>query len=365
MKILHTEASTGWGGQEIRILDESAGFIARGNEVRVAAPAEAPIIAAAAKRNISTHSLPLNRRRPPSLRALRGVIDEFKPDIIVTHSSSDSWLSAFAAPLSSRQPAIVRLRHISAPVRGGLLNRWLYGRVPARVVTTGEAIRKMLIDRLRLDPAHIVSIPTGTDHERFKPGDKASARRALGLPENEPIIGIVATLRSWKGHRFLVSAMNDRRLAGSKLVIVGDGPQEPLLREQIQQLGLSGRVRLAGKHDDVLPWLQAFDVFALPSTGNEGVPQALMQAMACALPAVTTNAGAIPELARDGENALIVPTENVPALAAAIEQLLNNRELGKRLGAAGRREVEAKHSTKAMLDAMEAVFRAAVGQPAA
>src|SRR5690606_24623325 len=110
--------------------------------------------------------------------------------------------------------------------------------------------------------------------------------------------------RSWKGHRFLISAMNDPRLAGAHLAIVGNGPQDQNLQQQIDELGLRDRVRLAGRHDDVVPWLHAFDVFALPSTGNEGVPQALMQAMACELPVVTTDAGAIPELARHEETAL-------------------------------------------------------------
>jgi len=253
----------------------------------------------------------------------------------------------------------VRLRHISAPVARGPMNRWLYGRMPKHVVTTGEAIREMLIERLKLDPARVVSIPTGTDLSRYRPGDKIAARRALGLPERQPIVGIVATLRSWKGHRFLVSAMNDPGLSEARLVIVGDGPQDENLKKQIAELGLQERVLLAGRHDDVVPWLHAFDVFALPSTGNEGVPQALMQAMACELPVVTTRAGAIPELAQDEENALIVPSENSEALAGAIGQLLRDRELGKRLGGAARSRVEAKHSTKVMLDAMEAVFHSA------
>jgi len=362
MRILHTEASTGWGGQEIRILDESAGFITRGHDVRIAAPAEAPIIGAAKRRKIQTYELPLDRRTPGSVRALQSIFKEFSPDIVVTHSSSDSWLSALATKILRNKPSIIRLRHLSTPVSAGFANRWLYGRAPARIVTTGEIIRTMLIERLNLDPAKVVSVPTGTDLARFKPGDKVAARRALRLPENEPIIGIVATLRSWKGHRFLVSAMNDPVLRRARLVIVGDGPQEPVLQTQIQEAGLSERVQLVGKHDDVPLWLQAFDVFALPSTGNEGVPQALMQAMACAVPVVTTDAGAIPELARDGENALIVPKESVPELAAAIGRILNDQVLRTRLADAGRREIERKHSTKQMLDAMETVFREATGR---
>lgn len=359
MRILHTEASKGWGGQEIRILDEAAGFITRGHDVHVAAPADAPIIAAAEARGIPSHAVSVDRKNARSLRALAWLISEFKPNIIVTHSSSDSWLAGAFHRFVHRRPAIVRLRHISAPVARGLQNRWLYGRVPKRVVTTGEAIRTMLIERLRLDPAHVISIPTGTDLTRFRPGDKMAARANLGLPADKPIIGIVATLRSWKGHRFLVSAMNDPRLADARLVIVGDGPQDENLKRQIGELDLQDRILLAGRHDNVVPWLQAFDIFALPSTGNEGVPQALMQAMACELPVVTTRAGAIPELAQDGETALIVLTEDSEALAAGIDRLLGDGELGRKLGRTARAKVEKSYSRDGMLDAMADVFKQA------
>jgi glycosyltransferase involved in cell wall biosynthesis len=240
------------------------------------------------------------------------------------------------------------------PIATGPLNRWLYGRVPARVVTTGESIRASLIESLGLDPNAVVSIPTGTDISRFHPGDRAQARNRLGLATNGPIVGIVATLRSWKGHRFLISAMDDPRLAEARLVIVGGGPQEAPLREQAARFG--GRIIFAGQKEDVAPWLQAFDVFALPSTGNEGVPQALMQAMACGLPVVTTPVGAIPELARDGDTALLVPPEDPLALAGAIARLLSDTELAQRLADAGRKEVTSKYTATAMLDAMEEVL---------
>ena len=360
LRILHTEASTGWGGQEIRILDESAGMQARGHTLRIAAPAEAPIVEAARKRGLGADAIPLNRRRLAGLRGLLAVIDAFKPDVIVTHSSTDSWLAAFATRLFRRRVAVVRTRHLSTPIAAGPLNRWLYGWVPRRVVTTGEALRTMLIERLALDPAHVVSVPTGTDLARFFPGDRAQARRALALADG-PLVGIVATLRSWKGHRFLLQALGDQRLANVRLVIVGDGPQEQALRQQVEELGLRARVQFTGQQSDVAPWMRAFDVMALPSTGNEGVPQALMQAMACGIPVVTTPVGAIPELVRDGETGLMVPAENVPALAGAIARLLGDKALAGRLAAAGRDLVVAKHSSAAMLDAMEDVLRRAAG----
>ncbi|HXL67891.1 MAG TPA: glycosyltransferase family 4 protein [Xanthobacteraceae bacterium] len=359
LRILHTEASTGWGGQEIRILDESAGMQARGHTLRIAAPAEAPIVDAARKRGLGADAIPINRRTLAGLRGLIAVIDAFKPDVIVTHSSTDSWLAALATWLFRRRVTVVRTRHLSTPIAAGILNRWLYGWVPRRVVTTGEAVRTMLIERLALNPAHVVSVPTGTDLARFFPGDRAEARRALGLSDGS-LVGIVATLRSWKGHRFLLRALADPRLADLRLVIVGDGPQEKALRQQVDELGLQARVQFAGQQSDVAPWMRAFDVMALPSTGNEGVPQALMQAMACGIPVVTTPVGAIPELVRDGVTGLLVPAENRLALAEAIARLLGDKALASRLAAAGRELIVAKHSSTAMLDAMEDVLRQAV-----
>ncbi|HLL27777.1 MAG TPA: glycosyltransferase [Xanthobacteraceae bacterium] len=359
MRILHTEASKGWGGQEIRILDEAEGMIARGWDVLIATPAEAALFEAAKRRGIPVHAIALDRRTPASLHSLYSLMREFRPHIVVSHSSSDSWLAAVATRFH-RRPAVVRLRHLSGPVAAGPLNRWLYGRVPARVVTTSTAINAMLIERLSLDPAKVVAIPTGIDVDRFTPGDRAAARATLGLPANAKLVGIVATLRSWKGHRFLVEAMTDPRLKDARLILVGDGPQEPALRAQVAELGLDKRANFAGRQDDVVPWLRALDVFVLPSTDSEGVPQALMQAMACGVPVVTTAAGGIPELVRDGENGLVVPTENPSALAESIDRLLQDRALASRIASAGRREVEAHHTKAAMLDAMERVYRAAV-----
>jgi glycosyltransferase involved in cell wall biosynthesis len=109
----------------------------------------------------------------------------------------------------------------------------------------------------------------------------------------------------------------------------------------------------------VVPWLQAFDVFALPSYANEGVPQALIQAMLVGLPAVTTHAGSIAELARDGETALVVPPQQVAPLREALQRLLQSAELRKKLGEAARRHCEANFSYQAMLERMEQIYRAA------
>src|SRR6185437_8156092 len=201
----------------------------------------------------------------------------------------------------------------------------------------------------------VSSIPTGIDPERFAPADRDDARRSLGLPPAVPLIGIVATLRSWKGHRILVEAMTLLAHREARLLIVGDGPQRDALRAQVGALGLADRVRLAGNQNDVAPWLAALDVFALPSYANEGVPQALLQAMLMALPCVTTDAGAIGD-----HTAVVVAKENAVALAAGIDRILADAALARRIALAGRERALDKFSLAAMLDRMEAVFQRAV-----
>lgn len=360
MRILHTESSVGWGGQEIRVLDEAEGFIERGHKVWIAGQPHSQIVPASRKRGIETFEMPFDRVNIKTVRAMTGLLTQLAPDIVVTHSRNDTWIAALGILFGRLRAKLIRTRHVSIPVKPGLRNRWLYGRRAARVVTTGEMIRNHLIEVLKLDPSHVISIPTGTDLSRYRPGDKLAARTKLGLPADKKLIGMVATLRSWKGHRFLIDAMLDRKLDGTIAVMVGDGPQEPNLLKQVEERGLQERIIFAGRREDVQDWLRAFDVFALPSTGNEGIPQALMQAMATGLPVVTTPVGAIPELVTHNESGWIVKPENPASLAAGIGALLGEPALAKQLGEAGRLIVERKHTKDAMLDAMEEVFNKAV-----
>lgn len=356
MRIVHTESSLGWGGQEIRILSEARGLIRRGHEVMLLCPPEARIHAEAPGWNVPVVGVPISRK---SLSGFRSLIAWFKGnrcDVACTHSSTDSWLTALALLVMGRPFPMVRTRHISAPVPRNPLSRWLYTRATAHIVTTGEQLKKELVERNGFSSVRIDSVPTGIDPQRFRPGDRVEARRRLGLPEGGALVGIVATLRSWKGHRFLVEAMAGLPESAG-LVIVGDGPQRATLEALVDQHGLRPRTRFAGNQHDVVPWLQALDVFALPSYANEGVPQALIQAMLTALPCVTTAAGSISELAIDGETALVVPPQEVAPLRAAILRLLMSPETQTRLGEAARRHCEAGYSYEAMLDRMERIYK--------
>lgn len=356
MKIVHTEASCGWGGQEIRILEEARGMIARGHDVSVLCTPGARILTEASRFGVPVTALPIGRKRLPGLFAMRRWLINNRPDVVNTHSSTDSWLTGLACATLVQPPAVVRTRHISAPVSVNTGSKWLYARSAQHVVTTGESLKQMLVHDLGLIPEKVTSVPTGIDTERFAPGDKMAVRQALGLDTARHYLGIVATLRSWKGHLFLLEAFAKLNLHDWTLLIVGEGPMQENIEAKITELDLQGRVVLVGQKTNPDVWMRALDIFCLPSYANEGVPQALMQAMLSGLPIVTTPVGAILEAVSDGETALVVAPRDADALASATDRLIRDEALATRLGNSARERAVTRFSLDGMLDRMETVF---------
>ena len=373
LHIVHTESSCGWGGQELRILAEARGMLDRGHRVTLIAPVCARIFAEASRYRVPVVPLPIEKKRLGGVGAVRDWLSTHPADVVNTHSSTDSWLVALAWASLRRSPPIVRTRHISAPVPNNVASRWLYRDASRFVVTTGESLRDALVARLGLEPERVLSIPTGIDTEAFHPPtgrERAAARQAVGADDRTFVVGIVATLRSWKGHRYLIEGFANASKAAdgrsTRLVIVGDGPQRDALEALVDGLGIRSDVQFAGNQPNVVPWLHAMDLFALPSYANEGVPQAILQAMACGVPVVTTDAGAIGEVAYEatGETeatACIVAKEDAGALRDAIVALRTDPDRRARMAASALTVVRQRHGIDGMLDRMEDVFRRATG----
>jgi glycosyltransferase involved in cell wall biosynthesis len=371
LHIVHTESSTGWGGQELRILAEARGMLDRGHRVTLIAPVAARIFADASRFRVPVTALPIERKRLGGVGALRDWLMKHPCDVVNTHSSTDSWLVALAWASLRKPPAIVRTRHISAPVPDNIASRWLYRDAASRVVTTGESLRTQLIARLSMNPERVVSIPTGIDTAAFRPPtlrERTMARNAIGVDPATLVVGIVATLRSWKGHRYLIegfaAALKSPGVPKMKLVVVGDGPQREALTALVDKLGIKAQVRFGGNQPNVIPWLHALDLFALPSYANEGVPQAILQAMACGVPVITTDAGAIDEVAYAGPDleratARIVRKEHPDDLRDAILALANDSRQRDLIARNALALVRERHGIDGMLDRMETVFRTA------
>ncbi|MEO9136191.1 MAG: glycosyltransferase family 4 protein [Casimicrobiaceae bacterium] len=359
LNVVHTEASTGWGGQELRILTEMEGMARRGHRLHLVAPANAQIVAAARARGLSVEALPIEWKRLPGLVAMRRWLARRRAefDVINAHSSTDAWLAALACATLPKSPALVRTRHLSTPVNRLPTTRWLYQRATSHLVVTGEALKTRLVHHNGYDPATITSVRTGIDLARFRPQERAAMRAQCGV-DARPSVGIVATLRDWKGHDDLLEAWRELKASvpGWQLLVIGDGPRRAHLERRVRELNLDADVRFTGNRDDVPAWLACLDIAVLPSYGDEGVPQSLMQAAACGLPSVSTPVGAIAEAVINGETGLLVPPRDPRALARALATLMNDRALRERMGRAARAYAQTHFGLDAMLDAMEAIF---------
>ncbi len=319
MRILHTEASSGWGGQEIRILTESKVFIKHGHEVAIAADINSQIAKRAHEYGVPVYAIQLKKKRLSDLLALKRVIQTFQPNVISCHSSTDHWLSAIARLIMPSKFAIVRTRHISAPVTRNRTTRWLYNKGTDILMTTGQSIREQLLADGFVADNNIFSVPKGIDTDKFIPGNLLEQRQQLGLPQNHYIFGIVATLRSWKGHTHLLEAFHLLDDAKASLVIVGDGPQFEHYKALAKENSQAKNIYFTGNQSNVLPYFQAFDCFVLPSYANEGVPQALLQAMAVGLPVIACPIGGIPESLNQYDLGTLTEEKNPVALCEAMK----------------------------------------------
>jgi glycosyltransferase involved in cell wall biosynthesis len=354
--IVHTESSGGWGGQEIRILNEIREFLASGYRVTLICDIASPIAKRAKEYQIPTVELPIGKKTFKGLFSLCQWFRENDFDIINTHSSSDSWMAALGMRLAFNIKPLVRTRHVSAPISNNWATCWLYQTASDYIVTTGEKLRDTLITENNIPANKISSVPTGIDTSLFVPAtDKIAIRQSLGLPTDKIIIGIVATLRSWKGHQYLIKAFQRINNPNTHLLIVGDGPQWDNISKKIRELNIESQVTLCGDQKDVVPWLQTMDIFTLPSYANEGVPQSIMQAMSCGLPVISTNAGSIEEIVT-AETGIIVKTKSTKSLQQAITTLLENTSLQKTLGNNAINFAQQNCTISVMKNKMEHIF---------
>lgn len=363
LAVVHTESSLGWGGQEIRILSEAQGMLTRGHRVTLLTPAASEIYPAAKRMGIPVVAVGIAKKRLGAVFQLRDwfLTNGSQYDVVNCHSSTDSWVTALATATLANAPRLIRTRHVSTPINNNPFTRWLYTRATAHIVTTGESLRAQLHRQNGYALSNMTSVRTGIDLTRFSAIDQQVSRSLLGIADR-PTLGIVATLRDWKGHEDLLDSVvllrnRSAALHDWQLVIVGDGPERNRLADKIAVRALDDVVRLVGNQENVPEWLSAFDIFVLPSYGNEGVPQGIMQAMACGLPVVSTPVGAIAEAVEAGKSGLLVPTRNPEALAEALESLMMNPDSRRAMGDAGRAIASEKFGIDVMVDKMESVFR--------
>ena len=204
----------------------------------------------------------------------------------------------------------------------------------------------------------LTTIENGIDLSRFAPSaeTRATARAELGLPPHAFIVGTVGRLVREKNQAALVRAMAPLLSSTARLVVVGDGPERAAVAAAVAGLGAKAPfVSLLGARRDTPRLYAAFDVFAL-SSDSEGLPLVIVEAMASALPVVSTAVGGIPAVVVEGVTGALVPAGDVGALSERLADLAASPSLGVRWGTEGRRRALARYSAERMVDDYFAVY---------
>ena len=359
LRVLHTEWSDGWGGQEIRIIGEMIAIREQGVEVFLACRNHAIIKQKAKENNIKVFTLPFNGNSDlRTLFALKKIIKKYDIHIVNTHSGKDTWVGGLAAKLSGVK--FIRTRHLSNHIRSSRTN--FINELADYIFTTGESVRMNMIRYNRIRPSKIQSIPTGIDADVYNP-DKYDIKRCrdkFHVEDNQIVIGIVAVLRRFKRHdRFLemvsyiISHNSDKNI---RILIAGDGPQKEKLLSMIDDLNLTDKVTMLGYVQNIPELLKAIDIFVLTSDSGEGVPQSVMQALLMKTAVVATNSGSTGDLHNE-ENFILIDKDNKTRLNNACNQLVNDKNLRKSYEEKSRHYVLDNFSKTIMTEKIMNVYR--------
>lgn len=280
---------------------------------------------------------------------LARIARQFGADVIHTHLSSASLWGGLAGRLAG----IPTLGHVHA------LNTWFYYRFSTLAATCSGGVKQYVVAQ-GADSSKVRVVYNGIPANRLDGVlSSAEARQMLGLAPDQPVVACVAHLSPKKGQIFLLQAVALLRDRFPDLVclLAGEGEMTEQLQQQAAELGIADRVRLLGFRRDVMSVMQAADVVVLPSIAKEGLGLVLVEAALLEKPTLGSNAPGIDEALQDGVTGLLVPPGNATALAECLAMLLDNAELRRQMGQAGRERALQMFTQEAMVDQFEAIYR--------
>ncbi len=279
------------------------------------------------------------------------------------HAAAVKYLGGF--------PAVCHF-HITAPQNDYVSRQYRWGLERMdRLIAVSECVAADWRRALGAPPGRISVLHNGVDTDRFRPDDaaRASARQEVGAGDDCIVIGFCGRLVAQKGVDVLIHAAARLALQRPriKLLIIGsdvqsrqDSPErfELKLRALARQLGLSDRIEFLGARGDVERWYNAMDMLALPSIGFDAFPSVIAEALACGRPVVASRIGGIPEILTGPLEELLVPPNDVDALAATLQRLVADPPWRVRMGRLGREVVETQFRVSIFLDQLEHLLKA-------
>ena len=370
--VLQLHASAGLYGGESVILALSNALRNRRVHPTVGCVAmagrEPPGLAAkAAEYGLDVECFPMGGARTVSVIArINRVVRSRKIALIHAHGYKSNLLGAIAARMNRIPMVTTNHLYPMMPLNDRKLQ--LYGqfdvRITARfvdmIVAVSEDIRGRIIGQ-GVDEKKVMVIENGIDVAAFAyaPGtDIRELRQSLGIPDGAFVVGSLARLTPQKGQRYLLEAAARVLSAGvpAHVIVAGDGPLRQELTQYAEELGIAGSVSFLGFRRDTLALLRAMDVFVLSSI-DEGLPMAMLEAMAARVPVVTTRVGDVPKAIADRHSGMLVEPRDSAALADALLYLAGNDKERARFAANAHDTVVRDYSQESMCDKYLAVYR--------
>jgi glycosyltransferase involved in cell wall biosynthesis len=294
------------------------------------------------------------------LARLRALMARERIDILHAHDFYAGFIGAAAARLAGVR-VIACQRHLKLSDRP--IHEWgtrLIHRLAHRILVNSEAIRDHLLSRDGAHASKLVVIKNGISSIADSYEARALHDRLcheLEVDGDSKLIGMVARLQPVKGHRFFLEAA--ARAIGkepkAQLVLVGDGPLKRDIEDQAARLGIRERVHMLGDRTDAARLVASFDLLVLASL-HEGLPNAVMEAMAAGVPVVATAVGGTKELIADGETGYLAPPGDACALGERITFALANEAERMRVAASGRRFINVEFGMERMVESVEKLY---------
>jgi glycosyltransferase involved in cell wall biosynthesis len=303
----------------------------------------------------------------PAGPRLARLAKRWRADVLHAHNEGAGLYAGLAGRMGSR-PAICTRHGLSfgAGPRGAWLRR-AAGLLCRRTVCVGRDVMRFAHEEDRLPASRLALIYNGVDTQVFQPDSEARQhwRKELGIGADESAIISVGRLAPEKDYSLLLEATAHLQSTqpGVKLILVGGGPQRTELESKASSLGLRGRVLFLGARREVPGLLNAADLFALSSI-TEGIPMALLEAMACALPVAALDVGGVPEVVEEGRCGLLVSGRSPADLAGAMGRMMAGSRAAREMGLAARARVLERFSLEAMLNAYANLYRRLTGREA-
>jgi glycosyltransferase involved in cell wall biosynthesis len=369
VNILLSNSSTIYGGGEDYVLILAKFLRQRGHRVVVSALPGHLLLRKCEGLGIET--VPIDYRgmnRVFTVAAmLRKEMQQRGIDVIHSNANYDRTCAALAIPWTSIHH--VAGVHSSHSIQHNITH-WIRNHYGVdHFITDADSGREVLMREDSIDPERITTVPIGIEHDspEFMSAARQRARLRLGVSDDTIIIGNVARLVQFKGHRFLLNAAAEVLRQHTKVLflLIGDGELLGDLQEQAAASGIAGAVRFLGFQDDLHEWYPAFDIYCHSSIemGEEMFPIAVLRALATHLPVVCTDVGGIAAMVEQEKSGYLVRPEDPHVIAVALSRLVASSQRRASLGASSF-ELFLKHYDAALMsERVEAVYQMVLRPP--